>query len=45
MAVGAKPRAVLAQFLVEAFTLALVGGLIGVMLGVGAAVFLAKRFG
>jgi putative ABC transport system permease protein len=45
MAVGAKPRIVLAQFLVEAFTLALVGGLIGVGLGVGAAVFLAKRFG
>ena len=45
MAIGAKPRAVLAQFLVEAFTLALVGGLLGVGLGVGAAVFLAKRFG
>ncbi len=45
MAVGAKPRDVLAQFLVEAFTLSVTGGLIGVALGVGAAVLLAKRFG
>jgi len=45
MAVGAKPRAVLAQFLVEAFTLSVTGGLIGVGVGVGAAMLLAKRFG
>ena len=35
MAVGAKPRNILAQFLVEALTLSLAGGLIGVVLGAG----------
>jgi putative ABC transport system permease protein len=45
MAVGAKPRVVLAQFLIEALALALVGGLIGVILGVGIAVLLARQFG
>ena len=34
MAVGAKPRDILAQFLVEALTLSLAGGVIGVALGV-----------
>jgi putative ABC transport system permease protein len=34
MAVGARGRDILAQFLVEAVTLALIGGLIGVALGV-----------
>ncbi len=33
MAVGARPRDILLQFLVEAVTLALIGGLIGVLLG------------
>ena len=37
MAVGARGRDILAQFLVEAVTLALIGGLIGVLLGVGGA--------
>ncbi len=36
MAIGAKGRHVLLQFLFEAVTLAIVGGLIGVVLGVGA---------
>jgi len=34
MAVGARPRDVLAQFLVEALTLSFFGGIIGVLLGV-----------
>src|SRR5262249_2310056 len=37
MAVGATPANVLTQFLIEAMVLALVGGLIGVALGIGAA--------
>ncbi|HUJ76585.1 MAG TPA: ABC transporter permease [bacterium] len=45
MAVGAKPRNILAQFLVEAFTLSVGGGLLGVALGVGTAVWLSARFG
>ncbi len=44
MAVGAKPRNILAQFLVEALTLSLAGGLIGVVLGLGLAQWLAGRF-
>jgi putative ABC transport system permease protein len=35
MAVGARGRDILMQFLVEAVTLALIGGLLGVFLGVG----------
>jgi putative ABC transport system permease protein len=35
MAVGARARDILAQFLVEAVTLALIGGLIGIALGLG----------
>jgi putative ABC transport system permease protein len=37
MAVGARTRDILGQFLVEAVTLSLIGGLIGVVLGIGAA--------
>lgn len=44
MAIGAKPRSILLQFLVEALVLSLAGGLIGVMLGVGAATWLAGKF-
>jgi putative ABC transport system permease protein len=45
MAVGARPRDILAQFLVEALTLAIAGGAIGVALGVFGAQLLAARFG
>ena len=43
MAIGAKGRHVLLQFLFEAITLAIVGGLIGVGLGIGASV-IVKHF-
>ena len=45
MAVGAKPRDIRLQFLVEALALAVAGGLIGVSLGLGAAWQLAQSFG
>jgi putative ABC transport system permease protein len=45
LAVGAQPGDILAQFLVEALTLAAIGGLIGVALGIGAGQLLAARFG
>ena len=44
MAIGAKPRSILLQFLVEALVLSLAGGLIGVALGVGTATWLASKF-
>jgi putative ABC transport system permease protein len=45
MAVGAKPHHILAQFLVEALTLSLLGGLIGVAIGVAGGARLASTFG
>jgi putative ABC transport system permease protein len=45
MAVGAKSRDILLQFLAEALALAVVGGVIGVALGLGAAWRLATSFG
>ncbi|MDH3236322.1 MAG: FtsX-like permease family protein, partial [Alphaproteobacteria bacterium] len=45
MAVGARRRDILIQFLIEATTLALVGGIAGVLLGVGAAYAIAEFAG
>ena len=45
MAIGAKSRHVLAQFLLEAVTLSVVGGGIGVALGIGVARLVAKYAG
>jgi putative ABC transport system permease protein len=44
VAVGAKPRDILAQFLIEALTLALLGGLLGTAVGLGVARLLASQF-
>jgi putative ABC transport system permease protein len=41
MAVGATPGDVLAQFLIESVVLALIGGLIGTLVGIGVAALLA----
>ena len=41
MAIGATPADILTQFLIEAVMLSLLGGLIGISLGIGAAVTLA----
>ncbi len=44
MAVGAEPHHILLQFLIEALSLSIAGGLIGVGAGVGTASWLASRF-
>jgi len=44
MAVGARPRDILAQFLVEALALSVAGGLFGIALGLVVAERLAKQF-
>ena len=41
MSIGAKGRDILTQFLIEAILISFVGGLIGVILGIGAA-FIVK---
>jgi len=44
MAIGAKPRSILLQFLIEALVLSIVGGILGVVFGVGIATWLANKF-
>jgi len=41
MAVGARSRDIRGQFLIEALTLALIGGVLGISLGVGASTLIA----
>jgi putative ABC transport system permease protein len=45
MAVGARTRDILGQFLVEAVTLSLIGGLVGVALGMGASLAIGNFLG
>jgi putative ABC transport system permease protein len=45
MAIGAKGRHVLAQFLLEAVVLSVVGGIAGILLGVGASELIARYAG
>jgi len=42
MAVGAKSRHILLQFLVEATALSMVGGIIGALVGIGAATIISR---
>jgi len=45
MSIGARGRDILLQFLTEAVTLSIVGGLIGIALGIGASQFISSKFG
>ncbi len=45
MSIGARGSDILRQFLIEAVTLSLGGGLIGILLGVGSAAIVSARFG
>lgn len=44
MAVGARGRDILYQFLIESFVLSLIGGLIGILVGIGASQLVAQFF-
>ena len=44
MAVGARGRDILYQFLIEALVLSLIGGVIGILLGVGASQLISRIF-
>lgn len=45
MSIGARASDILRQFLIEAVTLSLGGGLIGILLGVGSAALVSAKFG
>ncbi|MCU0818309.1 MAG: ABC transporter permease [Beijerinckiaceae bacterium] len=45
MAVGARPLDVMGQFLIEATTIALIGGMIGIGIGIGIAIITAMKAG
>jgi putative ABC transport system permease protein len=45
MAVGARGKDILMQFLIEAVTLSIVGGVIGILLGVGSSRLLSAKMG
>lgn len=45
MAVGARPRDVMSQFLIEATLIALIGGVIGILIGTGIAIIVAMQAG
>ena len=45
MSIGARGGDILLQFLTEAVTLSIVGGLIGIALGMGASRFISEKFG
>jgi putative ABC transport system permease protein len=45
MSIGALPREVLLQFLVEALVLSVIGGLVGILLALGSSYALAQAMG
>jgi putative ABC transport system permease protein len=45
LAVGARPRDVMRQFLIEATSLAAIGGAVGIIIGLGVAVAISTRWG
>ena len=42
LAIGARPRQILNQFLAEALTLSIAGGILGVLLGLGASILISR---